>query len=119
MNRSRQQPGEAGERPRVLTVDEAAKVLRISRGLAFQAVRTGVLPHLRIGRRILIPTAALTTLLGDQDTRESSRTRPSEKERAGDERLADARQAALRELATTLEAMTADALANRPSRANQ
>jgi excisionase family DNA binding protein len=48
----------------VLTVDEAATLLRISRGLAFAAVRTGTLPHLRIGRRILIPRTALNTLLG-------------------------------------------------------
>ena len=47
----------------VLTVDEAAKLLRISRGLAFTAVRNGTLPHLRIGRRILIPRDALLTTL--------------------------------------------------------
>ncbi len=39
----------------VLTVDEAARILRISRGLAFAATRDGTLPSIRIGRRILIP----------------------------------------------------------------
>lgn len=53
-----------GQSAHVLTVDEAAQLLRISRGLAFQAVHTGALPHLRIGRRILIPRAALHTLIG-------------------------------------------------------
>jgi excisionase family DNA binding protein len=48
----------------VLTVDEAAVYLRISRGLAFAAVRDGTLPSLRIGRRILIPRRALEELLG-------------------------------------------------------
>ena len=48
----------------VLTVDEAAVYLRISRGLAFAAVRDGTLPSLRIGRRILIPRRALDVLLG-------------------------------------------------------
>lgn len=48
----------------VLTVDEAAAYLRISRGLAFAAVRDGTLPSLRIGRRILIPRRALEALLG-------------------------------------------------------
>ena len=48
----------------VLTVDEAAAYLRISRGLAFAAVRDGTLPSLRIGRRILIPRRALDLLLG-------------------------------------------------------
>jgi excisionase family DNA binding protein len=36
----------------VLTVEEAAAYLRISRGLAFAAVRDGSLPSMRIGRRI-------------------------------------------------------------------
>ena len=48
----------------VLTVDEAAAVLRVSRGLAFAAVRAGTIPHVRIGRRILIPRAALYEMLG-------------------------------------------------------
>ena len=47
----------------VLTVDEAAAYLRISRGLAFAAVRDGSLPCVRIGRRILIPRRQLETLL--------------------------------------------------------
>ncbi len=47
----------------VLTVEEAARVLRISRGLAFAATRDGTLPSIRIGRRILIPQAALAALL--------------------------------------------------------
>ena len=50
--------------PLVLTVDEAAVLLRVSRGLAFAAVRTGTIPHLRIGRRILIPRSALYELIG-------------------------------------------------------
>ena len=48
----------------VVTVDEAAKILRISRGLAFAAIRDGTIPHLRIGRRILITRQALNALLG-------------------------------------------------------
>lgn len=49
--------------PLVLTVEEAAVLLRVSRGLAFAAVRTGAIPHVRIGRRILIPRRALLELL--------------------------------------------------------
>ncbi len=48
----------------VLTVDEAAALLRISRGLAFAAVRDGTIPHLRVGRRILVPRTALLHLIG-------------------------------------------------------
>ncbi|HEU0130264.1 MAG TPA: helix-turn-helix domain-containing protein [Mycobacteriales bacterium] len=51
--------------PDVLTVDEAARLLRISRGLAFEAARRGDIPTIRIGRRILVPTAALVVLTRD------------------------------------------------------
>jgi excisionase family DNA binding protein len=50
--------------PPVLTVEEAATVLRISRGSAYEAVRTGELPHVRIGRSIRVPRAALLALIG-------------------------------------------------------
>lgn len=47
----------------VLTVQEAAAYPRISRGLAFAAVRDGSLPCVRIGRRILIPRRQLEAVL--------------------------------------------------------
>lgn len=47
----------------VLTVDEAAKILRISRTLAFAAVREGALPSVRIGRRVLVPRDRLEAFL--------------------------------------------------------
>jgi excisionase family DNA binding protein len=51
----------------VLTVEEAATVLRISRTLAFAAVRDGELPSVRIGRRVLVPRARLEAFLrGEQ-----------------------------------------------------
>jgi excisionase family DNA binding protein len=46
-----------------LTVEEAATVLGISRAFAYESVRRGDLPHVKIGRRLLIPRAALTRLL--------------------------------------------------------
>ena len=45
------------------TVTEVAKLLGISRGAAYEGVREGQIPALRIGRRILIPKAALERLL--------------------------------------------------------
>ena len=51
----------------VFTVDEAAQLLRISRGLAFSAIHSGTIPSLRIGRRILIPRAALLALIDGDD----------------------------------------------------
>lgn len=51
--------------PEVLTVEEAARLLRISRGTAYEAVRTGAIPALTIGRRILVPRRQLLALMGD------------------------------------------------------
>ncbi len=47
----------------ILTVEQAAEVLCISRGLAFAAVRAGHIPHVRLGRRILVPRDALRDML--------------------------------------------------------
>ena len=41
----------------VLTVDEVASRLEISRSSAYEAVRRGEIPSLRIGRRIVIPVS--------------------------------------------------------------
>lgn len=51
-----------------LTVDETSRLLRLSRGATYEAVRRGQLPSIRIGRRILIPRAALEKLLERQDS---------------------------------------------------
>ena len=48
-----------------LTVTEAAELLGIGRSAAYEATRRGQIPTLRIGRRILIPWAALERLLRD------------------------------------------------------
>lgn len=45
------------------TVDEAAKILGIGRTSAFEAVARGDLPAIRMGRRLLVPKAALAELL--------------------------------------------------------
>ena len=49
-------------RPTV-TVGESAVVLGVSRSSAFAAARTGELPTIRVGRRLLVPTAALRRML--------------------------------------------------------
>lgn len=53
----------ADDLPEVLTVDETARFLRISRGLAFAAARRGEIPTVRVGRRLLVPRASLLTWL--------------------------------------------------------
>ena len=50
-----------------LNVDEAAKILGISRNSAYQGILKGEIPYIKIGRRILIPKVALTKLLESAD----------------------------------------------------
>lgn len=49
-----------------LTVEEAAAILGIGRTLAFELARTGQLPTIRLGRRILVPRVALERMLDNQ-----------------------------------------------------
>jgi excisionase family DNA binding protein len=44
-------------------VEEAGKVLGISRNTAYEAARSGELPTIKIGKRLLVPKAALDRLL--------------------------------------------------------
>lgn len=46
-----------------LTVDEVADLLGISRSLAYELVRIGEIPSLRLGRRVLVPRRALHQLV--------------------------------------------------------
>ncbi len=48
-----------------LTVAEAAAVLGISRAHAYDCVRTGELPSIVLGRRVVIPRRAIDSLLGN------------------------------------------------------
>jgi excisionase family DNA binding protein len=50
-----------------LTVEEAATLLGISRAFAYEAVTRGEIPSIRIGRRILVPKAALERMVGARD----------------------------------------------------
>ena len=49
--------------PELLTVTEAAKVLRIGRTAAYEALRCGRIPAIRIGRRVLIPKVVLQDMI--------------------------------------------------------
>jgi len=67
--RDRAEGGEAGSRRRnqdrlALSVEEAAGLLGISTWLAYELVHQGQLPFLRLGRRIVVPRAALERLVG-------------------------------------------------------
>jgi excisionase family DNA binding protein len=58
--------------PVVLTVEEAAKELRIGRSAAYAAVRRGELPVIRVGRILRVPRHRLEALL-DGDVADVSR----------------------------------------------
>jgi excisionase family DNA binding protein len=46
-----------------MTVTETAAVLGISRSSAYECVRIGSIPSIRLGRRIVVPTQAIDALL--------------------------------------------------------
>ena len=48
-----------------LTVEETAKLLGIGRQLAYDRVKTGEIPVIKVGRRLLVPRRALERLLED------------------------------------------------------
>lgn len=50
--------------PLVLGVPEAAKILHIGLGRCYELTRCGRLRNIRIGKRILIPRAAIFEFLG-------------------------------------------------------
>ncbi|MEL6981776.1 MAG: helix-turn-helix domain-containing protein [Actinomycetota bacterium] len=64
MSRSRQQ--EPSERL-ALSVSEAAEALGISRASAYECIRIGDLPSIRMGGRILVPRRQLEALLDGGD----------------------------------------------------
>jgi excisionase family DNA binding protein len=51
----------------VLTVDETAEALGISRNSAYKAVSEGQIPSIRVGKRILVLRKPLTKMLEDPD----------------------------------------------------
>ncbi len=53
----------------VLSVSQCAKYLCISRGSAYQGIIQNSIPHIKIGRRILIPKAAIQKLLENAGTK--------------------------------------------------
>lgn len=56
--------------PDVLTVTEAAKLLRLGRNAMYEAVRTNQVPAVRIGKRLLIPKSTIIRLLNSEPKEE-------------------------------------------------
>jgi excisionase family DNA binding protein len=60
-------PTRLSDLPDVLTVDQVADVLSICRNAAYEAVRTGQVRHVKIGRTIRVPKMAVEELLAGYD----------------------------------------------------
>jgi excisionase family DNA binding protein len=54
----------SADAPATITVEQAADVLGVSRGLAYEACRRGEIPTLRLSRRVLVPVPRLLAKLG-------------------------------------------------------
>jgi len=50
-----------------LSIPETARMLGISRGLAYGLARSGKIPVLHLGKRLLVPKIALERLLSQPD----------------------------------------------------
>ena len=57
-------PASLAALPPTLTIPEAARLFGISHSAAYRAARKGEIPTIRIGRRLLVPTAKLFDMLG-------------------------------------------------------
>ena len=60
--------------PALLTVTEAATLLRISRNLAYELVAQGRLPHIRLGRVIRISRLGLESWIANESSLPSNPT---------------------------------------------
>lgn len=51
---------------KTMTIPEAAKVLGIGRNQGYEAATRGDIPTIRIGKRVLVPVAALEKMLAGE-----------------------------------------------------
>jgi excisionase family DNA binding protein len=57
----------SNDRQLLVSVDEAAKLLGISRSLAYQLCAEHELPTVRLGRRLVVPARALTRIVEEAE----------------------------------------------------
>lgn len=50
-----------------IDIERAAELLGVSRGTAYAAANRGEIPVLRFGKRMVVPTAKLLTMLGIEE----------------------------------------------------
>ncbi|MBA7592569.1 hypothetical protein ES708_34756 [subsurface metagenome] len=50
-----------------LSIEETARLLGIGRNLCYDRVKTGEIPVIKIGRRLIVPRAALMKMLAEPE----------------------------------------------------
>jgi excisionase family DNA binding protein len=60
-----------------LTIEEVARALGIGRNSAFAAAHRGEIPVLKVGRRLLVPKAALEKMLAEISSGPDGKAKPS------------------------------------------
>ena len=63
----------------VLTVEEAAAVLRVGRSAAYAAVKAGQIPSIKVGRCLRVPRRRLELMLGLNEVEPGDQTGLDEK----------------------------------------
>jgi excisionase family DNA binding protein len=58
-----QEPADADLQKLTFKVEEAGRILGLSRGAAYARAKDGSLPTIRMGKRLLVPKAALDKML--------------------------------------------------------
>lgn len=59
---------------KTLSIPEAGKAIGVGRAAAYEAARTGQIPTIRIGRRLLVPIVALEQMLSEAHIKKSSQS---------------------------------------------
>lgn len=59
------------------SVDHLAREIGVSRHACYQAIQKGIIPHIRIGRRIILPKAAIGEWLKNAGSPNTISTLPS------------------------------------------
>jgi len=57
------------QKSQTISVPEAGRRLGIGRNSAYEAARNGEIPNIRVGRRVVVPLAALERLLKEGSVR--------------------------------------------------
>jgi excisionase family DNA binding protein len=68
------QGGDPPEPPILLSVPEAAHLLGVGTTFCWELVRSGTLPSIRLGRRVLIARSALEQLISAQEHDQGTNT---------------------------------------------